>query len=60
MNAFGLRVDGRLMIVAVGAVVAVLVLSFAVVRWDASATDDDTGITTGISPANTVYPPRQR
>ena len=55
------QLDWRLLLVGVAFAVTILVLLLTVIDWDKAHNDGRlSGVTTGISPANTVYPPQAR
>jgi hypothetical protein len=55
------RVDWRVMVVALAFAVTICVLLWTVSSWNTAHSETEmSGVTTGISPANTVYPPRVR
>jgi hypothetical protein len=56
------RVDWRVMVVALAFAVTICVLLWTVSSWNKAHAESElsAGVTTGISPANTVYPPRVR
>jgi hypothetical protein len=62
MNAFSKeRLDWRVLVVGLAFIVTLLVLAYTVSDWNRAHADGRlTGVTTGISPADTVYPPRPR
>jgi hypothetical protein len=62
MNDFlRLRLDWRVMLVGLAFIVTLLVMAYAISDWNRAHNDGRLpGVTTGISPADTVYPRKPR
>ena len=61
MNKVRMRLDWRVMLVGLAFGVTLLVMAYAISDWNRAHNDGRLpGVTTGISPAGTIYPPNPR